>query len=265
MDNQKSTAESPSFENSIAGRRQTSFRVSPRWTRVALVVLAALIGFFLIQFENLYLLGFSILAFFFFIGIFYKRSWAIYLLLVTLIFLKVVSVDPGNNYLLKILRPLDLVFTSAAMFFAAICFRYLELSRVVDAYFPTIGKPQSLIREPIRPDKSALLFPSFFGGRWWLIPMSMAIAFGLLQVFPYDEQSARQWITVSGRRLIYLTFFLFFCWFVCRSIVALVLRWNMEPEQACIRARSLIAKEFWNEVYPVERRRVKIRDRNRVE
>jgi hypothetical protein len=238
------------------------FRISPRWTQLVLIVGASVSCLCFLQFENVNVFWLMIL-FFLVIGTIYKKSWAIYLLLTILIFLKFVLVDPRDHYLLRFLQPLDLFYTMMALVFAAICFRYLELSRVIDAYFPRIGKPKSLISEPVRSTGSAKLFPSLLGGRWWLIPTSMAMAYWVLNIFPYDGLSPREWITVSGRRLIYMTFFLFFCWFVCRSVVALALRWNMEPAQASIRARSLIAKEFWNETYSVEKRLAKMRDRDR--
>ena len=240
--------------------------IGPRGALWALAIAAALCGLWMIQFENLNLLGLSILVFFFAVTIGLKRSWALYLLFGTLIFYKSSVVEPWDAHGLRTIGSLDVVFTFAAILFAGLCFRYLELSRVVEAFFPAL--PKSATKKDdlnAKADSASESFPSLLGGRWWLIPIAILFAIGLLQWFPYDGEGPRQWITASGKRIIHLTFFLFVSWFLCRTLLAMVLRWNLGPEQASIRSRSLIAKEFWNESYPIERKRGKIVMDNRAD
>ena len=225
--------------------------MSPRETLVTLGVAAGVFGLWMIQFENLNVLSLTIVVVFFLMGIPLKAAWAIYLLFATLVFLKFVLTPQFSQ---TGINEFDLMFTLVAMGFAGFCFRYLELWKYVRAFYPSVGSSSNSNSD------SGYSFPSLLGGRWWLIPLAVLAAMVLLWAIPYDPSSNRRyWITPLGARLIFLTCFLFFFWFVCRSTIAFAMRWQMDPEQADIQVRSLIADEFWSEQIPMEARRAKLR------
>ncbi len=235
---------------------QSPFRLAPRQTLATLGIAAGIFGLWLIQFENLNIFSLTMVVALFLIGIWFKAGWSIYLVIATLVLLRFAfapysPIQPVN------LIWMDLLFAGVAIVFSGLCFRFLELAKFIRAFHPDLGKPAMADRE------LRFAFPSMLGGRWWLIPVAVLGATALLFLIPHDGSSTRRyWITPPAARLIFITFFLFFFWFVCRSVIALLMRWRMEPEQADIQVRSMIAGEFWVDQFPVESRRLKIRSRN---
>jgi hypothetical protein len=237
--------------------KRNRFLVGPAEGLVTLGIAAGIFGLWTIQFADLNIFSLTILIVFFLMGIPLQASWAIYLLFVTLIVVKF-AFAPLQSIQVTTLGWLDLLFACVAMTFAGLCFRYLELYKYVSTFYPEAGKPGSSDK------KTQFQFPSLLGGRWWLIPLAVFVATVLLFAFPHESNTSRRfWITPTGARLIFLTFFLFFFWFVCRSIIALAMRWRMEPEQADVQVRGLIANELWVEQRPIEARRLKLRSRDR--
>lgn len=238
-------------------KKHKSFRLGPRESLATLGVTAGMLGLWMIQFENVLWFGLVSIAFLFFISIWFQRGWAIYLLFATLLFFKFTDMSSRPRSLLTAVDGWDVLFTVVAMSFAGCCFRYLELSRCVGAFYPDLPTSAEASQE------RGFQFPSLIGGRWWLIPIAIGLAALLLWAFPTDPDSVRRyWITPTGSRMIFLGFFLFFTWFVCRSVVSIAIRRKMSPEQASVRARSMIANEFWREQQPIETVRAKLRRRD---
>lgn len=243
--------------NQIDAPKSRLFRVGPHESLVTLGIAAGIFGLWMIQFENLDIIALTIVVVFFLMGIPLQAGFAIYLLIATVLILKFV-LAPHNSIQLASVGWIDLLYALVVMTFAGLCFRYLELSKYIRTYYPAAGKSRA------DHQKTKYRFPSLLGGRWWLIPIAVMAATVLLEVIPHDTSSTRRyWITPTGTRLIFLTFFLFFFWFVCRSVLGFAMRWRMEPEQADVQVRSMIANEFWNEQIPIEARRLKYRIRNR--
>ncbi len=241
---------------STTKKRRSPVRAAPNESLLMLLVVAAFFGLWTIQFENLTGIGLMILAVFFAIGVGLKRGWAIYLMFGCLVFLKFDEFGPQTRIRPSAIQWNDLLFTVVSIVFAALCLRYLETAKYARIYYPQGAVPKSKVKRQSQ-------FPSLLGGRWWLIPVSVLMAVCLLWAFPYDSTLAYEfWITPTGTRVILLTFFLFFVWFVCRSLISALLRWNIEPEQANIQARSLIAKEYWIEVSAFEKRLAKLKMRD---
>jgi hypothetical protein len=83
-------------------------------------------------------------------------------------------------------------------------------------------------------------------------------------MIPYDTSTVREyWISPRGARAIFMGSFLFFLWFVFRSLFSLILRWKMDPDRASIQIRSIFAQEYWREQAEIETRRAKLRLKQR--
>ena len=219
-----------------------------------LALAATVFGVWLIQFDSLNWISLLVVVSLFLIGIALRRAWGIYLLFASLIFLKY---SLAQYQQVRVVNGTDLLYACVAMVFAGCCFRYLQLSQIVRAFYLS-GDHRG------RAEHESFKFPSLIGGRWWLIPFSVFLAANILWWIPVNSTLARRfWITPNGARLILLTFFLCFFWFVCRAVLSLADRWRIEPAQAEVRARSLIANEFWREQTMIESRRAKTRMRTK--
>lgn len=237
------------------------FRTYPRRSLLYLGLAAGLVGLAVIQFYPIdYILWFIAVAFLL-MGIPLRAGWAIYILLALMFALRFMLPRYGPGQL-KYIGWDDLQYALTVVGFAALSFRFLELSSFLQAYFPKRSLPDADERER---RESSGQFPSMLGGRWWLVPLAIAAAVLLLEMIPHDFSSTRRLhITPAGSRMIMMTFVLFFCWFVSRSLLALAVRWRIQPEQAEIQVRSTIADEFWNDQVGIESRRRKYVIRNRL-
>lgn len=230
------------------------FRLPPADAQLALAIGAGLLGFCALQFyEGVSLSPLLLLIAMFVGGVWTKRAWLFYLLLGTLVSLKYFLVHPSVRSGLIRLQWSDVITALILLALAAACFRFLESNRFLSTFYPheQFGeKPRSGIN---------FEFPSLFGGRWWVIPLAVIVAFLLLGVIPFERPpSLRQFkIKPLASRLIFLTLFLFFAWFICRALVGTIVRWRMKPNQADVHCRSLIAKELWKDTLAIERRRAK--------
>jgi len=231
-------------------------RLPPVESQIALGFGAALLGLCAVQFQSFTLLHLFLMATLFAAGIWGKRVWAIHLMLATYITLKYFI---GKSYLefenLR-LTPEDLLTSLVLTLLAAACFRHLETSRLLHAFYPNAELGKSTL------GKKKYEFPSLLGGRWWAIPVAIISAWILLSVVPSEGQLFAQLrLKPLASRLIFLTLFLFFAWFVCRAVIGIFIRWRMDPSQADVQCRSLIAKELWKDVFSIEQRRAKIQSR----
>ncbi len=243
-------------------KQESPFRTGPQRSAQIIVVATVISALCLIQFEELNL-GLPIVASLLLAGLIFKQGWLIYLMFASLIFLKIDNTALGLGFELAVLTWPDVFFTLVTMVLAALCMKYLELTKFIQTYYPTFRFSAPQQDKANQPIQSLLQFPSLLGGRWLLIPASTLISIVLLSVFPFDRQTARRMaITPEGTRLIFLAFFLFICWFSSSTIVSILSRWSMDTDQAGIQARSLIAKEFWNDSYSIEQRRAKFRRQN---
>ncbi|MFT5303401.1 MAG: hypothetical protein ACI814_004220 [Mariniblastus sp.] len=234
---------------------QQAYRTDPRRSLFILIVSIVLVGLFLIQLEDLDWSPLLILSGFFVVGMVFQKSWSIYLSLAILFVVRFESQPRALG--VQLIGMEDLVFTVVALLLAGLCFRYLELTKLMRVFHPAIRLSK------INPDQKETQFPSLMGGRWWLMPIAVLTAYFVLQFFPHDPESAQKyWITSEGSRIIFLMYFLFFAWFVCRSLIRIVMRWNIAQPHAEIQARSLVAQEFWRERAGVEMRLVKLRQKN---
>ncbi len=227
-------------------------RLTPADAQVALGLGAALLGVCAVQFENFNLLHLLLMVVFFAAGILGKRAWAICFMFATFIFLKYFLVESHLKSEFYQLRFPDFQTALILILLAAACFRYLESSRFLQIHYPKVK-----LGEDPKSDMQ-FEFPSLLGGRWWAIPLAMFLASTLLSIFPFEKPLFAQFeLKPLASRLVFLTLFLFFAWFVCRAVTGIFIRWRMESPQADVHCRSLIAKELWNDVYPIERRRAK--------
>ena len=230
------------------------FRLPPVEANIAIGLAAALFGLSAVQFHDFSLLQLLLLAAFFAVGILMRRPWAIYLMFATFLALKYVLIHPFFKSQFRNLHYSDPFLVFILVMLAAACFRYLESSRFAQAFYPhaKLGEKRDL--------ETRYEFPSLLGGRWWAIPLAIVLAATLMGTSRYQLGFLRQvGITFLASRVIFITLLLFFCWFICRAAVGTFIRWQMGTEQAEIQCRSLIAKEMWREVSPIERRRQKNR------
>lgn len=231
------------------------WRLNPMDARAVMGLVAALLGLFAIQFGNFNGFQLGLLVVFFAAGILGKRAWAIYLMLATFIGLKYFILEPNFNWRFYQLRFGDFILALVLILLVATCFRYLEFSRYLNAFYPDVKGGKDALPQKLE-------FPSLLGGRWWVIPVAVCVATVMLSIFPAEKQLYAP-LNLEARvsRLMFLTLFLFFSWFVCRSVIGTVIRWRMERSQAEVQCRSLIAKELWKDVYPIEHRRARDRAR----
>lgn len=228
------------------------FRMSPMVSQTTLGVGAALLGICAVQFESLSLLHLFVLMVLFAIGILKQQAWAIYAMLGTFLFPKYFMM----GQLLRIRLP-DLILTLIVILFAAACFRFLESGRFLRTFYPNVQIGEK------RKSGTRFQFPSMLGGRWWMIPVAIFLATMLLAIFPARVQLFRD-IKIRGEvsRLVFLTLFLFFGWFLCRAALGMFIRWRMETRQADIHCRSLVAKEMWRDTYSFAKRQKKLQARD---
>jgi len=236
---------------------QYRFRLPPVEAKIVLGLIAALLGVCALQFESFNLLPLLLMIVFFVAGLFAQRTWSIYLMLGTFIVLKYFFTDPYLKSELHTLKFPDVYLVLILVLLAAACFRFLESSRFIQAFYPN-----ARLGEKAEPGNK-FEFPSLLGGRWWAIPLAVMLAAMLLTALPKDmEFFARVGIKQFASRLISLVLFLFFGWLICRSAVGIFIRWRMDAVQADVQCRSLIAKEMWKDVYAIEKRKVKIQSRD---
>ena len=257
--NNDSSSNSDSQETSILDRvsKVKRFGLSPRDVWLGMVIIAALVGVLLVQLpEEMpweFLLATTV---FFGLAAWKRQGWAIFCIIGMLVLMRFIDYDPSSTDSNHDLSNSDLLLVVLLMLFAGLSFRFLELSRYLQGYWAATEEAKYRSSKPIAH------FPASIGGRWWLLPLAIGLAALLLAAFPFDPLSGRKiGIKPFASRPIFMGFFLFFAWFGFRSLIGLISGWKMQPEQASIRARSLVAKEFWKEHSAIEKRRAKIRDR----
>ena len=228
------------------------FRLPPAESQIVLGIGAGLLLVCAVQFKSFGFFQMLLMMAFFAIGIIWQRAWAIYLMLGTFIFLKYATDIPSINHASHRLRFGDLFLVLILILLTGACLKFLEIGRFSRSFYPDVKlseKPQRGIR---------FEFPSLLGGRWWVIPLATLLASTLLVAFPFDTQPVSPvGIEPLASRLIFLTLFLFFGWFVCRALLGILIRWRMDARQADVHCRSLVAKELWKDVYGIEARREK--------
>ena len=233
------------------------FRLPPVESQIVLGVCAALLGMCAVQFESLSLLILVVLGVLFAIGMLKRQAWAIYVMLGMFLVLKYLLMADIFRGQLHRLRFPDLFFTLIVILLAAACFRFLESGRFLQTFYPNIeiGEKQK--------SGSRFQFPSLLGGRWWVIPLSIFLSAVLLAIFPARVQLFQDFrIRGEVSRLVFLTLFLFFGWFVCRAALGMFIRWRMDKRQADVHCRSLIAQELWRDTYSFAKRQKKIQSRD---
>ena len=233
------------------GQPQLQFRLRPVESQVVFGLAAAIVGYFVVTGLDLNLGPLLLLMGLFVGGIWAERAWLVWLMLGVTIYLKYCLVPPGSRFGLRGLQFPDLFSALTVMLLIAICFRYLELARYINTFFPNSKLGQ-------KPDGARKFeFPSLLGGRWWAIPLSIFLAMLLLGAFPFERTPffAQFRIQPVASRLIFMTLFLFFTWFVGNSILGTFVRRKMKPRQADIQCRSFVAKELWKDTFSFERRR----------
>ncbi len=261
--------------------RTSPFRTGTRQSLLILILAILVSSICLIVLEELEYFGLLLVASLLMFGLVLKRGWLIYLTFFSLIAFRLDRAFElsGWGFVSDVLYLPDLLFSFLVIVLAGLCMRYLTIAKYARTYCPVVDSklsesvaiesavPKSAVPESVKEQGSNKVdptikfqFPSLLGGRWLLIPASIFLAVVLLSVFPLDIAAGRRLaITPEGTRLIFLAFFMFICWFSCSTIVSTLARWKMDRGQAGIHARSLIAKEFWNESYSLEKRRAKIR------
>lgn len=224
---------------------------------VALIGMAGLIGMEGLQ-EFPTTFGIALASALFWVGVWKRQSWCLFGALLTVFVYRFgdISQDFG---LRNALTGGDVIFTIATLVFMASCFRFLECSKICQAFHAVSNSKTDGARS------WRLDIDSVFRGRWWMLLFSGVAAWRFLEIIGLDREASRKWwMTPPATRLAMMAFFLFFFWFVCRGLIALRTRWKMSPEQGSIYFRSVFAREFWREHSSVERRRVKILRRDRT-
>lgn len=225
--------------------------MQPRNIRIGMFFLAGLFAYWTISFNSFPALSVLFLFVLFLVGARYKLSWPIMIVAITVVLFRLGNFENISWLTLRALQPVDLIFPIAFLLFIATSFRAIQIWRYENILFDDPDLKKSL---PIQNR-----FPAILSGRWWLIPVSVAVSFLLLNIFPFRE-SARQeyWIRPTPARLIFLTGFLFFVWYLVRHLFMLAARWTMKPAQAELVVRSAYAKSIWVELVGIEARRAKV-------
>lgn len=234
-------------------QQRRRLRIRPPEAQVIMSLFAALIGFFALRISDYGLGPVLVVMALFAIGLAANRAWAIWLAIGTLIWLKYsfnFELDLTKLQISDVYVCLLLVLVSAASF------RVLEAARFLDTWYPGLKLRRSI-------ETRQFEFPSLLGGRWWVIPMAVILAVFLLGIFPFGQNAIASKVGIKplAARVISLTLTLFFAWFICSSLVDMVVRWRMKPEQADVQCRSMVANELWKDVYNFERRRAKVLDK----
>ena len=237
---------------------RTPFQFELRESLIALGVAAAFLGLWMVQFFDLPFLLLVLMTGLFGATIWRRSGWGLYCVLAIVFFLKFSRAAYVQRIHLRDLFYVDFIFPIILMAFAGVCFRYLQVSKYSQAFYPTKKGNVDTTAASAAQSVRNLRFPSLLRGRWWLIPAAVTFALFLLTMFPHDASTIREyWITPRGARAIFLGSFLFFLWFVCRSLYSLIMRWKMDPKQADIHMRSIFAQEYWREQSGIENRRAK--------
>ncbi|MFK7768116.1 MAG: hypothetical protein AB8B55_12910 [Mariniblastus sp.] len=240
-----------------SNRPRYRFGFGPRDVWIGMVIFASVIGVVLIQMQAQ--MPWEILlsiAFLFGLSVWRRQGWAILVVVCAFVLMRFVDSKPWNPMSNSVIEMSDLNLLILLMLFAGMCFRYLELAKYIQGF---LGESEKASYDAIKPQPN---FPAVLRGRWWLIPVAISLAVVSLEVIPFDEFSGKRLgIKPFAARPILIGFFLFFVWFGARSLFGLISSWKMKPDQAAIRARSLMAKEIWKEHSAIEFRRAKIRSR----
>ena len=222
-----------------------------------LALVATVLGLTMIQFENVSRLQFVLMIGFFALMLWRRSALALAWLFAVLGWAKFSETFRQSHWFhdnLDVIETFDIYFTVLVLAFAAACFRFLETRKYCLGVLSKFGWGGGVSSSK----DAGREFPSLLGGRWWLIVVSVAAAFLLLQIFPVDQNAVRKyWIKPHPMRLIFLIGALFLIWFMFRSLFMLVMRWKMDPDQASVHIRSVYAKEFWREHRAIESRRAK--------
>lgn len=233
------------------------FRLSPRDTSAVLVLVASILGLAMIQYENVSRLPLLLMIVFFGFMVWKRSALALSFLFAVLGWVKFSQSFRSSHWFLDqldVLGKSDIIFTILVLAFAAASFRFMETRKYSLGVLSKFGWGGGASSSK----KTGREFPSLLGGRWWLIPVAVAAAFLLLEVFPVDRLAVRKyWIRPKPMRLIFLIGVLFLVWFVIRSLFMLIMRWRMDQDQAGVHIRSVFAKEFWREHRAIEVRRAK--------
>jgi hypothetical protein len=252
----------PSNPNPIRPIRPP-FKLELRESLIALALAAAFLGLWTIQFVDVPFLLLLLMTVLFGASMWLRRSWGLYCILFIVVLFKFSALSPGQRIQFRELSFLDFVFPIVMMAFAGAVFRFLEVSRFARAFYPPTSNIAKTEEVATRRNWN-LRFPSLLGGRWWLIPTAVTCALFLLTMIPYDTSTIREyWISPRGARAIFLGSFLFFLWFVFRSMFSLIMRWKMDPDRASIQMRSIFAQEYWREQAGIENRRAKMKLKQR--
>jgi len=245
------------LQNDLTQKSGSWFRLAPRDTLAVLVLIASLLGLSIIQYENVSRLLFILMGICFAFMVWKRSAVALACLFAVLGWVKFFESFRNSHRFsdqLDVLGKSDIIFTILVLAFAAASFRFLETRKYSLGVLSKFGWGGGVSSSK----KTVKEFPSLLGGRWWLIPIAVAAAFFLLEVFPVDRLAVRKyWIRPKPMRLMFLIGVLFLFWFVIRSFFMLVMRWKMDQDQAGVHVRSVFAKEFWREHRAIEARRAK--------
>ena len=257
---------SPGSANHAAGdalsaghdRRSGSWlRLGPNVTLTILVLIAALFGLTLLHLEMANRIPFGMICILFVWMVWRRSSFALACLFIVLAWVVITTSfhQPwGVRFRPEEIFARDITAALLLLVFAGACFRFLETRKYSFGVLSKFGwnRGRSNKKDPGRE------FPSLFGGRWWLIPIAVAVAVVLLGMFPVDHTVVQKfWVQTKPMRLIFLIGTLFLVWFVARSLFMLIMRWKMDSDQAGVHTRAVIASEFWREHRAIESRRAK--------
>ncbi|MEM9943348.1 MAG: hypothetical protein AAF939_17420 [Planctomycetota bacterium] len=230
---------------------------TPQITRIVLILLASVFGLAMLQFDSYANFMLALLVIFFVLAVWTNRITYLYIILGTVLTLKIMLMDGPPGIYLAPLMVTDVGFAVALLLFAAFSFRYFELTNYIRTFYP------ETMDEDLRYGKSFRHFPNLFRGRWWLLPLAIFGSFLILGFIPYDTQYRYDYrILPAPARLIFLFGFLFLIWFLTRSFFLLLSRWNMTAEQGDLISRANYIREYWYELQAVEKRRNKYLIRN---
>jgi len=187
----------------------------------------------------------------------FRQVFVIYLFLLLLIFAKFIYL-PGFQLENPTLDFSEILFVGFVFAFYGFCVRYIDLANSIESIYPGHGESK-------RSGDLASRYPnpSISGGRWYFIPIAILVGLALLLVIPIEIQNVRGDLTSRrATRLILIVLGIFICWLVSVTIIKLVARWQMSPDQADVSIRSSIANELWRDQKRLEAYRNK-RIRNR--
>ena len=221
-----------------------------RWVSIALLVLAAIFTWLLMQLANFPELARPLIFVAVCLAMPLRQRWLIYLVAVAVLF---AATHQWRREYGIVLLPRDIYLVVVLMGFLIFTLRVTDLPFRVhwwpDSKKEPADDPDRLNTwQAVRPISSGLL----------LVPLSLAAAVFVLWIIPYDPSTDYEWeITPTGFRAISILWLLSVIWFIASGVFWWVAERNNDPVRAGVLARSIFCRQLNRELHGIEKRRAR--------